>query len=146
MKSGGIAAGGYDGAMDDSDQSGGDARDPRRGDSPQSWTDLARRWAEPQTGRDARDQRGRGTLSGRDARDVREATGRDATREDGGGKLEVVEIHGKARPAGPNSATRPRRRFGLEGTGLTLQVGTGRPIRAGYRDLSLIAIQQPTVP
>ncbi len=33
----------------------------------------------------------------------------------------------------------------LDSTGLTLEVGTGRPIRAGYRDLSLIAIQQSTV-
>jgi hypothetical protein len=128
--------------MDDSDQRGGDARDPRRGDSPQM-EDLARLMGAAQTGRDARDKRGPGTLSGRDGRDVREATGRDATREDAGDKLEVVELHGKGRPAGqkadPAEAT-----LRLEGAGLTLQVGDGRPIRAGYRDLSLIAIQQST--
>ena len=66
-------------------------------------------------------------------------------REAAAGKVEAIEIHGEARPAGPNTALeagdrQPRRR-----PALTLQVGNGRPIRAGYRDLSLIAIQQSTV-
>ncbi len=33
----------------------------------------------------------------------------------------------------------------IDGTGLTLEIGSGRPIRAGFRDVSLIAIQQSTV-
>jgi hypothetical protein len=95
-----------------------------------------------QTGRDARDKRSR-TLSGRDSRDVREATGRDATREEISGKLEVLEYKGKGRSAGQKTNA-VEATLRLEGTGLTLQVGSSQPIRAGYRDLSLIAIQEAT--
>jgi len=62
----------------------------------------------------------------------------------GGEKGATIEIHGEARPAGPNTVAGPAT-VSLDSTGLTLQVGSGRPIRAGYRDLSLIAIQQSTV-
>ncbi|MGZ6266089.1 MAG: hypothetical protein ACXWN4_04195 [Candidatus Limnocylindrales bacterium] len=94
-------------------------------------------------GRDARDPRG-SRVDGRDARDVRTQGGRDAARDGGGEKSEAIEIHGEARLAGPNTALEPTT-VSLDSTGLTLQVGNGRPIRAGYRDLSLIAIQQSTV-
>ena len=57
--------------------------------------------------------------------------------------MEVVEYEGQARPAGPNTALEEAK-LGLDDTGLTLEVGGGRPIRAGYRDLSLIAISQST--
>ncbi len=93
--------------------------------------------------RDARDPRG-ARQDGRDARDVRTQSRAETTARDGGEKGEAIEIHGEARPAGPNAALEPAI-VSLDSTGLTLQVGTGRPIRAGYRDLSLIAIQQSTV-
>jgi hypothetical protein len=94
-------------------------------------------------GRDARDPRG-ARMDGRDARDVRTQGGRDAARDGGGEKGEAIEIHGEARRAGQNTALESAT-VSLDSTGLTLQVGSGRPIRAGYRDLSLIAIQQATV-
>ena len=94
-------------------------------------------------GHDARDPRGM-RIGGRDARDVRTQTGRDATREGGGGKLETIEIHGEGRLAGPNTTPEPAT-VGIDGTGLTLEIGSGRPIRAAYRDISMIAIQQATV-
>ena len=93
-------------------------------------------------GHDARDPRGM-RVGGRDARDVRTMTGRDAGRGEAAGKLEVIEVHGEARPAGPGASPEPAT-VSLDSTGLTLQVGSGRPIRADYRDLSLIAIQQST--
>ncbi|MGD0123121.1 MAG: hypothetical protein ABSC46_11240 [Candidatus Limnocylindrales bacterium] len=94
-------------------------------------------------GRDARDPRGMG-VGGRDARDVRTQTGRDATRDGGGKKLETIEIHGEGRLAGPNTTPEPAT-VGIDSTGITLEIGTARPIRAGYRDISLIAIQNATV-
>ena len=92
-------------------------------------------------GRDARDPRGAGAG---DARDVRTQTGRDATRDVGGGKLETIEIHGQGRLVGPTT-TPEAATVGIDSAGLTLQIGSGRPIRAGYRDISTIAIQQATV-
>jgi hypothetical protein len=94
-------------------------------------------------GHDARDPRGT-RIDGRDSRDVRTQGGRDAARDGGGGKLETIEMSGEARPAGPGQ-TAEAATVSLDSTGLTLQVGGGRPIRAGYRDISLIAIQQSTV-
>ncbi len=83
-------------------------------------------------------------LGGRDARDPREAGGRDKVVRDGPApKMAVIEYEGQARPAGPNT-TPEEAKLKLDDTGLTLEVGGGRPIRAGYRDLSLIAIQQST--
>ncbi len=83
-------------------------------------------------------------MGGRDSRDVREATGRDKVVRDGPpASMNVVEFAGQARQAAPNSALEEAR-LKLDDTGLTLEVGGGRPIRAGYRDLSLIAIQQST--
>ena len=99
----------------------------------------------PQQRRDARDPRGPIGLDGRDSRDVREQGGRDKVARDGPApKMEVVEYAGQARPAGPGT-TSTDARLKLDETGLTLEVGGGRPIRAGYRDLSLIAITQSTV-
>jgi hypothetical protein len=60
-----------------------------------------------------------------------------------GGKLEAVEYVGQGRPAGP-SGQLEEAKLRLDETGLTLEVGGGRPIRAGYRDLSFIEIQQGT--
>jgi hypothetical protein len=154
---------GYDGAMDDSGGFGGDyggpgmspdLRDPRSGGmgmgmgmgglGPGQLQGLAGALGlAGMQGHDARDPRGM-RVGGRDARDVRMETGRDATRDGGGEKLEVIEVHGEARLAGPNTTLEPAT-VGLDSTGLTLQVGVGRPIRAGYRDLSLIAIQQSTL-
>jgi hypothetical protein len=94
-------------------------------------------------GQDARDSRGV-RMGGLDARDVRTQTGRDATRDGGGEKLETIEIHGEGRPAGPNSTLEPAT-VGIDSAGLTLQIGSARPIRAAHRDVSLIAIQQSTV-
>jgi hypothetical protein len=64
-------------------------------------------------------------------------------RAPGGGKLEAVEYVGQGRPAGP-SGQLGEAKLRLDETGLTLQVGGGRPIRAGYRDLSFIEIQEET--
>ena len=73
--------------------------------------------------------------------------GRDSqARLDGGGAAdrgEVMEIRGEARLAGPDTTLEPTV-IGLDATGLTLEIGTARPIRAAYRDISLIAIQQET--
>ncbi len=93
--------------------------------------------------RGTRDPRGTGA-GGRDARDVRTATGRDATRESAGEKLETIEIQGQGRPAGSNTVAEPAT-VGIDAAGLTLQIGSGRPIRAGYRDISLVAVQNATV-
>ena len=87
---------------------------------------------------------GLGGMQGRDSRDVRTQTGRDATREGVGGKLETIEIHGEGHVAGPKTASEPTT-VSIDGTGLTLEIGSGRPIRAGFRDISVIAIQQATV-
>jgi hypothetical protein len=95
-------------------------------------------------GHDARDPRGM-RAGGRDARDVRTQTGRDATRDGGDGKkLETIEIHGEGRLAAPNTTPEPAT-VSIDATGLTLEIGSGHPIRAGYRDISLIAIQNATV-
>jgi hypothetical protein len=93
-------------------------------------------------GGDARDRRGP-RLDGRDSRDVRTATGRDATREGGGGKLETIEIHGQGRLAGPSAASEPAT-VSIDSVGLTVEIGSGRPVRANFRDVSMIAIQQAT--
>ena len=92
---------------------------------------------------DARDPRG-ARVGGRDSRDVRTQTGRDSTRDGGGDKLETIEIRGEGRLAGPNTTLEPAT-VSIDSAGLTLQIGSARPIRAGYRDVSLIAIQQATV-
>ena len=95
-------------------------------------------------GHDARDPRGM-RMGGRDSRDVRTQTGRDATHDDGRGeKLETIEIRGEGRLAGPNATPEPAT-IAIDSTGVTLEIGSGRPIRAGYRDISLIAIQNATV-
>jgi hypothetical protein len=94
-------------------------------------------------GQDARGPRG-ARSDGRDAGDVRLQSGGDVARDGRGEKGATIEIHGEARPAGPNVVAEPAT-VSLDSTGLTLEVGSGRPIRAGYRDLSLIAIQQSTV-
>jgi hypothetical protein len=132
------------GAMDDGDFDQGDARDPRRAGSPADLQGLAKMLGMPQQRRDARDPRGPMGLGGRDSRDVREQGARDQAVRDGpAAKLEVIEIAGEARPAGPDTTLAPAT-VKLDEVGLTLEVGGGRPIRAGYRDLSLIAIQQST--
>jgi hypothetical protein len=127
---------------------GGDARDPRAaaagGLDPGQLQDLAGALGlGGMQGHDARDPRGM-RMGGRDSRDVRTQTGRDATREGGGEKLEAIDIHGEGRLAGPKTTPEPAT-VSIDGTGLTLQIGSGRPIRASFRDLSLIAIQQSTV-
>jgi hypothetical protein len=80
----------------------------------------------------------------RDSRDVRTQTGRDATRAGGGGKLEAIVIHGEGRLAGPKATSEPTT-VSIDGTGLTVEIGSARPVRAGFRDLSAIVIQQATV-
>ena len=130
---------GYDGGMADGGAFGGG---PPGGLGPEQLQGLVSALGlGGKPGRDARDPRG-ARLDGRDARDVR--SGGDAARDGGGQKAAIIEIHGEARPAGPNTTAEPAT-VSLDPTGLTLQVGSGRPIRAGYRDLSLIAIQQSTV-
>ena len=94
-------------------------------------------------GQDARDPRGM-RVGGRDSRDVRTQTGRDATRDGSGEKLETIDIHGEGRLAGPKTMLEPAT-VSIDSAGLTLQIGSARPMRVGYRDLSLIAIQQSTV-
>ncbi len=94
-------------------------------------------------GQDARDPRGT-RVGGRDSRDVRTQTGRDTACDGKGAKLETIEIRGEGRLAGPNTTLEPAT-VGIDTAGLTLQIGSARPIRAGHRDLSLIAIQQSTV-
>ena len=132
---------GYDGGMDEK----GDARDPRRAGSPADLQGLASMLGVPEQRGDARDVRGPLGLDGRDSRDVREQGGRDKVVRDGpAAKSEILEFAGQARLAGP-STTLQDARLKLDETGLTLEVGGARPIRAGYRDLSLIAIQQSTV-
>jgi len=132
---------GYDGGMDEK----GDARDPRRVGTPADLQGLAKMLGVPEQRGDARDVRGPVGLDGRDSRDVREQGGRDKVVRDGpASKSEIVEFAGQARPAGPNTAPQEAT-LKLDATGLTLEVGGARPIRAGYRDLSLIAIQQSTV-
>ncbi|MGD0861727.1 MAG: hypothetical protein ABSA21_03075 [Candidatus Limnocylindrales bacterium] len=130
--------------MDEFDR--GDPRDPRRAGSPSpaDLAGLAGMLGIPQQRRDARDPRGPLGLGGRDSRDVREASGRDMAAHDGPApRMEVVEYAGQARPTGPNT-TLEDARLALDDSGLTLEAGGGRPIRAAYRDLSLIAIQQST--
>jgi hypothetical protein len=92
---------------------------------------------------DARDPRGV-RQGGLDSRDVRTQTGRDANREGGGEKLETIELHGEGRLAGPGKISEPTT-VSLDAQGLTLQIGSARPIRANHRDISLIAIQQATM-
>jgi hypothetical protein len=128
--------------MDDFDK--GDPRDPRKAGGPADLQALAGMLGLPQQRGDARDKRGPLGASGRDSRDVREATGRDKVVRDGPApKMEVIEYSGQARPAGPNQTPQDAK-LKLDETGLVLEVCGGRPIRAGYRDLSLIAIQQST--
>ena len=67
---------------------------------------------------------------------------------DGGGsgaadKTAPIVIHGEGRPAGPNTTSEPAT-VAIDSTGLTIQIGSGRPMRAAFRDLSVIAIQQAT--
>ena len=102
--------------MDDGDREGGDARDPRGAIGP----------------------------DGRDSRDVREQNGRyTARRAAPAPKLEAVSVQGEARLAGPGTTPTPAT-VTLDDTGLTLEAGGEPPVRAEYRDLSLIAIQQST--
>jgi hypothetical protein len=130
--------------MDDGDQERGDARDLRKGSGPADLAGLAGMLGLPQQRHDARDPRGALGLDGRDSRDVRKQGSRDmAGREEPAAKLEVITSKGQARLAGPGTALVPAT-ITLDGTGLILEVGGERPIRAGYRDLSLIAIQQST--
>ena len=68
---------------------------------------------------------------------------------DGGGsgaadKGATIEIHGEGRLAGPTTTSGPAT-VGIDATGLTIQIGNGRAVRAGFRDISVIAIQQATV-
>ncbi|HEX7545054.1 MAG TPA: hypothetical protein VF361_09635, partial [Candidatus Limnocylindrales bacterium] len=131
--------------MDDGDEERSDARDLRKGSGPADLAGLAGMLGLPQQRRDARDPRGALGLDGRDSRDVREQGSRDmAGREEPAAKLEVITSKGEARLAGPGTALAPAT-ITLDGTGLILEVGGERPIRAGYRDLSLIAIQRSTV-
>ncbi len=66
------------------------------------------------------------------------------TRDGGAGaKLETIAIHGEGRLAGPSAASEAAT-VSIDSTGLTIEIGSGRPVRAGFRDLSLIAIQQST--
>lgn len=131
--------------MDDSNSGNRDARDPRAaGIGPADLAGLARMMGAPQQRGDARDKRGPIGATGRDSRDPREQTGRDTAARDGSaGTGEVIEYAGQARQAGPNSAPEDAR-VKLDDTGLTLEVGGGRPIRAAYRDLSMIAITNAT--
>ena len=126
----------------------GDMRDPRQagmggGLGPGQLAGLAGMLGLGGMQGDARDPRGM-RVGGRDSRDVRTQTGRDATRDGAGGKIETIELHGEGRVAGPKTASEPTT-VSIDGTGLTLEIGSGRPIRAGFRDISVIAIQQATV-
>ena len=86
-----------------------------------------------------------GAGQARDARDVRTQTGRDAARDGGAGqKLDAIDIHGEGRIAGPNTKSEDAT-VSIDGVGLTLQIGSARPVRASFRDISLLAIQQSTV-
>ena len=96
-----------------------------------------------QTPHDARDVRGE-RADGRDARDVRSQTGRDSGRQGAGAKQEQIEFHGEGRLAGPGAAFEPAT-LAVDATGITIVIGSARPVRANYRDLSMIAIQQATV-
>jgi hypothetical protein len=89
---------------------------------------------------------GLGSAPGRDARDPRGSGvgGRDATRAGGGDKLETIEIKGEGRLVGPKTDSEPAV-VAIDSTGLTLQIGSARPVRAGFRDITTIAIQQATV-
>jgi hypothetical protein len=154
----GRAGSGYDGAMDDGGAfggglggglgggMGGDMRDPRMaggGLGPGQLQSLAGLFGlGAMQGHDARDPRGM-RIGGRDARDVRLQTGRDMARDGAGGKLETIEIHGEGRLAGPSTVPEPAI-ISIDSTGLTLEIGAGRLIRASFRDLNLIAIQQST--
>jgi hypothetical protein len=72
-------------------------------------------------------------------------TGRDATRDGGAGqKLETIDIHGEGRLAGPGSVSEPAT-VSIDAAGLTIEIGSARPVRANHRDISLLAIQQATV-
>jgi hypothetical protein len=132
------------GGMDDGGSGGGDARDLRRAKGPADLAGLAGMLGLPQERRDARDPRGALGLDGRDSRDVREQGGRDAARGAAPGpKLQTISLQGEARLAGPGT-TPAQATITLDDTGLTLEAGGERPIRAAYRDLSLIAIQPST--
>ncbi len=153
---------GYDDRMDDSSRFGGlggepgarvgaDPRDPRLAGGAGGMSGLGPGGLQGLAGMlgiggmqggDARDPRGI-RMGGRDARDVRTATGRDLAGDGVGQKVEAIEIHGEGRLAGPTTALEPTV-VGIDSTGLTLSIGTGRPVRAGFRDLSLIAIQEST--
>ena len=129
------------GAMDDHEQ--GDPRDPRKAGMPADLAGMAKMLGIPQQRGDARDPRGPMGMGGRDSRDPREAGSNRVVRDGPAPKMDAVEYAGQARAAGPGS-TSADATLKLDDTGLTLAVGGGRPIRAGYRDLSLIAIQQST--
>ena len=146
MEDGGAFGGGPGGSV--GGFGGGDARDPGQagmggGLGPGQLAGLAGMLGLGGMQGDARDPRGM-RVGGRDSRDVRTQTGRDATRDGAGGKIETIEIHGEGRVAGPKTASEPTT-VSIDGTGLTLQIGSARPIRAGFRDVSVIAIQQATV-
>ena len=128
-----LAACGYDGGMDDGNVGNRDARDPRQAGGPADLAGLAGMLGLPQQRGDARDPRGSMGMGGRDK----------AVHDGPAPSMQVVEYEGQARPAGPNTALEEAK-LALDDTGLTLEVGGGRPVRAGYRDLSLIAISQST--
>jgi hypothetical protein len=120
------------------------ARHARPGLSCRAWPAPSASAASAGPGR-PRPARPRWESQGRDARDVRTQTGRDATRDGGGGqKLDTIEIHGEGGWPGRSTASEPTT-VGIDSTGITLEIGSARPIRAGFRDISLIAIQQATV-
>ena len=58
-------------------------------------------------------------------------------------KTVIVELHGESRIAGPGTVA-DETTVTLDTTGLTLRTASGRPIRAAYRDIATIAIQQET--
>jgi hypothetical protein len=65
---------------------------------------------------------------------------------DGGGEPEktlIVELHGECRLAGPGT-TAEATTVSLDTAGLTFRTASGRPIRAAYRDIATLAIQQET--
>ncbi len=69
--------------------------------------------------------------------------GGGGSRASAGARLEVVEMSGAGRLAFPGAGREPAK-IRLDGDGFSLEVGGGRPVRAAYRDLSLIAINEGT--
>jgi hypothetical protein len=128
----------------------GDARDPRQtgiagsgGLDPGQLAGLAGMLGLGAPQGDARDKRGL-RVGGRDSRDVRTASGRDMATADGtASRRETIELRGAGRIAGPATVSEETT-VAIDGTGLTVAIGTSRPIRAGFRDVATIAIQQST--